>query len=455
MPFRPPGLDHPPPPVRVTPSTPLLPLPALGLMVGALLFAALTACAPQMELAPAPSPAEIPALEDRLAERPDDANTLTRLGVAYREAGRLDDARVALDRARERAPDNAAVLFYLGVTAEEQEDWGVARDAYQAFLQVDADPVLHDMVRKRMPVVRRAHLVAQARDAVDREMELVDREPTPGTVAVFPYHFEGVDPELAPLGRALAELTVTDLVRVGRLSVLERLHVQLLIEEMELAEEGLVDPSTAARSGRMLGADRIIQGSFDADQERVDVLAAAVATLTGDAPDPVAEEDALERLYELQGRMVVALHGALGIQLTDAERDLIMDRPTRSLRALLLLGQALEAEDRGDYQEAAELYEQVLVEEPGFEVAEDGWDRSRDAAEGAEVSPSELAFEGRPQVPPPPPGILDPRDVFRDVEAIIPAPEGRDPSAELLGQEGIRASPAVIDLILRPSGGDQ
>ena len=205
----------------------------------------------------------------------------------------------------------------------------------------------------------------------------------------------------------------------------------------------------------MLGADRIIQGSFDADQERVDVLAAAVATLTGDAPDPVAEEDALERLYELQGRMVVALHAALGIQLTDAERDLIMDRPTRSLRALLLLGRALEAEDRGDYQEALELYEEALVEEPGFDVAVAGRDRSQDAAEGAEVSPSELAFEGRPQVPPPPPGILDPRDVFREVEAIIPAPEGRDPSAELLGHEGIRASPAVIDLILRPSGGDQ
>ena len=204
----------------------------------------------------------------------------------------------------------------------------------------------------------------------------------------------------------------------------------------------------------MLGADRIIQGSFDADQERVDVLAAAVATLTGDAPDPVAEEDALERLYELQGRMVVALHGALGIQLTDAERDLIMDRPTRSLQALLLLGRALEAEDRGDYEEAADLFEQALVEEPGFEVAQEGWDRSRDAAEGVQVSPSELAFEGRPHVPPPALG-LDPRDIFRDVEAIIPAPEGRDPSAELLDQEGIRASPAIIELILRPSGGDQ
>ena len=70
------------------------------------------------------------------------------------------------------------------------------------------------------------------------------------TVAVFPFLYRGSDPALEPLGRALSELLVTDLGQVKRLRVLERARVQVLLDEMDLAERGLVDSTTAARSGR-------------------------------------------------------------------------------------------------------------------------------------------------------------------------------------------------------------
>lgn len=423
-------------------------LPAVGLL---LLFSAACAAGPR-PLAP-PSPAEIPALQTLVSESPGDAGLLLRLGAAYREADRLQEARATLLEARARSPRDPGVLFYLGITHEELEEWAEAREAYQEFLDVEADAALQARIRARLPIIRRRQLVADARQALAREAELAGRQPAPGTIAVFPFRYEGSDPSLEPLGRALAELTVSDLVRVGRLTVLERLQVQALLDELQLADDGLVDPSTAARSGRLLGAGRIVQGSVSDEGARVDVLAAVVPSATGEVGDPVNEVDELERVYELQRRMVLSLHGAMGIQLTDAERDRIMERPTRSLQALLLLGQALAAEDRGDYEVAADLFDEVLDEEPGFEEAESGRDRSRGAVDAEDVDVSELAFEGQPQIPPGPGPVFDPRDGFRDVEAIIPSPMGRDPSAEFLDSEGISASPTVIEIILRPPGG--
>jgi len=427
---------------------PLLVVPLLILVVGA--------CAVAPQPTEAPSPAEIPTLEAQRSERPTDPGLLLRLGAAYREAGRLEDARVALEQARERAPEDPGVLFYLGVTYEELEAWGDARGTYEAFLALDTpDPALRSRIEDRLPRVRRAQLLADARQSLAMEEELAGTEPQAGTVAVFPFRYEGANPEFESLGRALAELTVTDLGRIGRLTVLERLRVQLLLDEMALAEEGLVDQGTAARSGRLLGAGRIVQGSVADDADRIDVLAAVVESATGQPGEPVSEDDELERLYDLQRRMVLALHTSMGIQLTEAEREMILERPTRSLRALLLLGQALEAEDRGAYEEAEELFEQALEEEPGFEEAEDGRDRSRAAIDSEGVGPSELAFEGTPQIPPPSGPALDPRLEFRDVEALIPAPEGRDASAELLDTEGLRTSPALLEIILRPPGGGE
>jgi len=432
---------------------------AVSKLVGALhlilVLLFMVGCAPGPRPLAPPSPAEIPTLQSQLAESPGDAGLLLRLGAAYREADRLDEARASLLDARARSPRDPGVLFYLGLTHEEMEEWAEAREAYQEFLEVEADAALQARVRDRLPLIRRSQLMADARQALEREAELTGQEPAPGTIAVFPFRYEGADPALEPLGRALAELTVSDLSRVGRLSVLERLQVQALLDELQLAEDGLVDPSTAARSGRLLGAGQIVQGSVSDEGARVDVLAAVVPSATGEVGDPVNEVDDLERIYELQRRMVLSLHAAMGIQLTDAERDRVMERPTRSLRALLLLGQALAAEDRGDYEIAADLFDEVLDEEPGFEEAESGRDRSRGAVDAEGLDVSELASEGQPQIPPGPGPVFDPRDGFRDVEAIIPSPMGRDPSAELLDNEGISASPAVIEIILRPPGGGQ
>ncbi len=404
-----------------------------------------------------PSPAEVPTLEAALVERPDDAGLLLRLGAAYVEAGRTADAIGVLERARALPTHPPGVLFYLGLSYEGAERWADARSTYLAYLEVETRADLREAIQNRLPVLRRSQLMAEAREALVQEAVLANQPPRENTVAVFPFRYSGVDPELAPLGRALAQLTVTDLTLTGRITVLERLQVQLLLDEIRLAEEGYVDPATAARSGRLLGAARIVQGSVDGTEARIDLLAAVVPVETGTPGPPVNEGDALREVFAMHKRFVLDLHGALGIQLTEAERDLILQQPTRSLEALLLYGRALEAEDGGDWDLASELYEQALAEDTGFDEAREGRDRTRGAAAGQGTAIGELAGAGHPVLPPGPGagGGLDPRSGFADVEALIPTPGQRDPAAELLGREGIGSGPTIIDIILRPPGGEE
>src|SRR5690606_30460110 len=142
-----------------------------------------------------------------------------------------------------------------------------------------------------------------------------------------------------------AELLITDLSQTDRLSVLERMHVQALIDEIQLAEAGLVDPATAARGGRLLGAGRIIQGSVGGTEQDLQLTAAVVGVTTGEpqvesgrGPSPLA------RFFDAEKALALDIYRVLGIELTPAERERVNRRPTENVRALLLFGLGLEAE---------------------------------------------------------------------------------------------------------------
>lgn len=63
------------------------------------------------------------------------------------------------------------------------------------------------------------------------------------------------------VGQTVADLLVTQLVRDGNCTVIERKELKRLLDEQNLGNSDRVDPTTAARLGRILGVDAIIVGS--------------------------------------------------------------------------------------------------------------------------------------------------------------------------------------------------
>jgi tetratricopeptide (TPR) repeat protein len=334
--------------------------------------AAAAGCAASGAFPPAPSPAEIPTLEAALSSDPGDIDAGLRLVAGYRAAERVDEARTVIDGLLESFPGDPGLLLMSGVLAEDAGEPGRARAAYQTALDGGVSGSLRDEVERRLETARRAELRAEVSSALAREEELTQREPPPGTVAVFPFLYEGTDPSWEPLALALPEMLATDLSVTGRLQVLERVRIQALIDELALGLSGRADQETAARGGRLLGSANIVQGRFRIEDETRIGLDAAVVEVGAPGVvqvDPLSDSDAIEQIFAMEKRLALDLHEEMGVQLTPAERARINERQTESVQALLELGRGIAAENAGDFGQASQHYQEALSIDPGFALA--------------------------------------------------------------------------------------
>lgn len=84
-------------------------------------------------------------------------------------------------------------------------------------------------------------------------------------VAVLDFDFSTVTDRWWPntwnIGKGIADMMVTQIVKDGTFSAVERKKLDLVLSEQKLGASGLVDPSTAAQIGRILGAQYVIVGS--------------------------------------------------------------------------------------------------------------------------------------------------------------------------------------------------
>jgi tetratricopeptide (TPR) repeat protein len=389
-----------------------------------------------------------------LAADPNNADLSWRLAASLRAGRRLDEAREVVDAALGTSPNHPPSVHLSGVMLEDAGDDAGALQAYERFLTLDGVEDLEAEVRDRITVVRRRMLEANVRAALDGEDD-ISAAPTPQTVAVFPFVYTGSAAANSPLGRALTHMVVTDMAATERLTVLERLQVQLLADEITLTEQGLTDPTTGVRGGRLLRAEQVVQGQIGGDAVRIALEAAVLQTTSeGEAPR-VDEEDALDRFFEAEGRLVVGLFAAMGIELTAAERERVGRRRTESLQALLAFGLGLEAQDGGRFSAARSAFEQALTSDPTFEDAQIGLAEAIALEEGGEEDPEDFASLGGDLIRPSPWELwLDRQGTYLPIEGIIPDVGGRDPYTEVIDEEGIAPrSGTVIIVIPRPGGG--
>ena len=393
---------------------------ALG--VAGLLFAAGCAGAPATA---GPTPADIPALEARRAQQPDDPAVNLRLGEAYYAAQRYGDARAALGRTLNRQPDNTEAQVYLGYTYEGLAQFDSARAVYARLEAGKPSGDLRRLLNGRLELVARHEMVYQARQALAQESTLSRTPPPPNTVAVMPFRYLGTDSTYQPLSRGLAALVVTDLGRVHNLRLVERERLQALMDEMKLGESGRVDPATGARSGRLIGASQVVQGQFDVQPTQIRMNAAVVRASDAQIAATGAGNDKLQALFDVEKQVVFQLLDKLGIVITPAERVAISERPTRDIQAFLLYSRGITAQDEGNYAAASQAFQAAVQRDPGFSAAKVGA-QSSDQEQGASgTSASGMASVG---TPPPSGGIPTGQTLTDMINNTVTSGAGQIPS---------------------------
>jgi hypothetical protein len=112
-----------------------------------------------------------------------------------------------------------------------------------------------------------------------------------------------------------------------------------------------------------------VQGAIAERGDQLRVDAAVVDVGTAGVTASAGTQDQLNRLFDLEKELVLSIFTNLGIQLTDAEREAINQRPTQNIQAFLAYSQGLEASDRGDFLAAQQFYTQAQQIDPNFQAA--------------------------------------------------------------------------------------
>jgi TolB-like protein len=236
---------------------------------------------------------------------------------------------------------------------------------------------------------------------------LVRAQDTRPVVAVLYFDNNSIGKDRADfdgLGKGIADLLITDLASSPRMRIVERERVQKLLEEQSLTKSGAIDPSTAVKLGKVLGAQYMVTGGFMSDGRGSMVLTSrAINVETSQITNPERVQEKTDDVLGLVAKLSTRLNENLklpaiapqrtgdasrgngsakqsgepakssGAAKVPAQRVAQASAPRKpvklDVRTALLYSKALEEQDSGRSEKAAELYRQVLTKFPDFEQA--------------------------------------------------------------------------------------
>jgi tetratricopeptide (TPR) repeat protein len=339
-------------------------------------------------------PQDVPGLELRVAQAPNDRAAAVQLGAAYVAAQRYEDARRVLQPIVASSSADGAAFLYLGIASEELSDFAAARAAYQSYLDTGHDRALKEDIRGRLALLARKEMKQQAQAMLQREQVVSAEPPTPRTVAVLPFSFNAPNDELKPLQTALADMMITDLSVSPAIVPVERVRLQALLDEMLLGQAGLSDGAATIRAGRLLKAENLVQGAITIAGDQVRVDGAVLLTEQRSSRGQVSGENAVSAIFDLEKQLVFRIYELLGVTLTAAERERINENRSANLIAFLSYGRGLEALDRGSYTEASTFFNRATQVDPSFSRALENRRQATQLREAGAITLSEIVVSG-------------------------------------------------------------
>jgi TolB-like protein len=218
------------------------------------------------------------------------------------------------------------------------------------------------------------------------------------------------------VGKGMAELLTNDLLANPRVTVVERERVQALIVEQNLTSQKTIDPATAVRLGKIIGAQYMIYGAFMSDGRGQIVLTAKTVNVetsqisnptrvtargddvlgmigqlneklmtdmklpvlrVGDAGAPAGAQPAGQPASQPASQPAGAAAAPAHAQHAEAKPAAASSGPAAAkpagvkgrkmdMKTAMLYSKALEEEDAGNRTRAIELYRQVNEKFPDY-----------------------------------------------------------------------------------------
>jgi TolB-like protein len=206
-------------------------------------------------------------------------------------------------------------------------------------------------------------------------MPVLAQDTRPG-IAVFPFTnggSYGQDKEnFEALEVGMQQMLTTEFAQNPALRVVDRSQIKTLLAEQDLGAQGRVDPNTAAKIGKVVGAKYVILGGFIDfyGDFRVDIR--IVNTETSELVKTQSSRDKRENLYAVVTK--VATEITRGVNLPAMPRQAMEQRENRKVptEAVTYYSRALLYADRGNKEKATELYNRAIEVFPDYTEAKQG-----------------------------------------------------------------------------------
>jgi tetratricopeptide (TPR) repeat protein len=316
-------------------------------------------------------------LETARQEEPENAEVCRDLGIAYYRKPDFQNARRFLLESFVLDSTDVRTLFYLGTLYETLKDYPHAIDIYRRYTETNRGGRLAGLLEARLTRLLRIRMQDEAKAALAAESSIGAASPADSGIAVLYFRNLGKRRDLDPVRKGLADMMITDLSKVKALRVVERIRMQKMLEEMGLGASGMVADASAPRVGRLLGAYRLIQGSFlDLAKEMVRLDAGCVTVENDRAAASSRVQGKWKAFFNLEKDLVFSVLDRLSIQPTREERDAIAPVATENFLAFLAYCRGLDFEDRGMYQDAGKEFRKAAELDPGYGRASEGVDRA-------------------------------------------------------------------------------
>ncbi|HAP36494.1 MAG TPA: hypothetical protein DCQ28_11340, partial [Bacteroidetes bacterium] len=305
-----------------------------------------------------------------LVNSPNDPQYIKLLAIAHYNKKQFDDAAKLFQQVLTLDDEDDQAAYYLAATYEAIKNYDRAIQYYRLYNELTFFGEYRATVEARIKLLYRQQMEVEAQKALQMEQQLDVSKIPSNTIAILYFENKGQKAELNPLQKGLSEMIITDLSKVKSLKVIERIRLQELVQEMNLGETDLVDQKTAPRLGKLLGANRLVKGSFfTLTNEKLNIDAFVTKARTGEIDASTNISGDIKEFFRLEKELVFKIIDEMKIKLTDEERKAILEIPTEDFFAFLQYSRGLDFEDKGEFTQAFEAYSQAAVSDPNFSQA--------------------------------------------------------------------------------------
>lgn len=164
---------------------------------------------------------------------------------------------------------------------------------------------------------------------------------------------------LEPYKKGLTDMFITKLQNMPELRVVEREKLDKIMAEFELSEMGAIDPETAQKIGRLLGAQAVYYGSFTAMGNQICLNGHFTRVETAEIL--FSSDNLCEISDKNLFKMVDKVSKDIGTKVKANHKVLVAD---------LLYSKGRTAEEENDKENALKYYQKALMYYPAHSISQ-------------------------------------------------------------------------------------